>query len=329
MADKGTGILKDTDKTDKPQVHSGMERTGGPNMNDQAEKLRKIVNSLNIPQQALASSERSARVVTVTSGKGGVGKTNITVNLAIALSKMGLRVVILDVDFGLANIDVLLGMTTKYSLVDLIRGERDIFEVLTDGPDNVKFLSGGSGVEELMQLDRRQLGNFIANIGLLDKLYDVILIDTGAGLSRNVMSFILAADEVILVTTPEPTAITDAYAMVKTISRKDRHKIIRVIVNKAESQREANDILSKLILVSDRFLSFKLQKLGYILNDETVTKAVKQQKPFCLSYPRSHASQQVIDLAGNLFASNKGAGDEENKGMKGFFSKLLNAFGGN
>lgn len=299
-------------------------------MSDQAEKLRTIVNILKKPEKTPEpEGAKSARVVTVTSGKGGVGKTNITVNLAIALSKMGLRVVILDVDFGLANIDVLMGLTTKYTLVDLIRGERNIFEVLTDGPNNVKFLSGGSGVEELLQLDRRQLGNFISNIALLDKLYDVILIDTGAGLSRNVMSFIQAADDVILVTTPEPTAITDAYAVVKMISKKDKHKTVKVIVNKAESQKEATDILNKLSLVSERFLAFKLQKLGYILYDDFVTKAVKQQKPFCLSYPRCHASQQIMELAGNLFESGKGSDGNQDKGVKGFFNRLIGAFGGN
>lgn len=299
-------------------------------MSDQAEKLRKIVDNLKITDNPERDHKPngSARVITITSGKGGVGKTNITVNLAIALSKMGLRVVILDVDFGLANIDVMLGMTTKYTLVDLMRGERDIFEVLTDGPNNVKFLSGGSGVEELLQIDRRQIGRFISSIGLLDKLYDVILIDTGAGLSRNVMSFVMAADEVLLVTTPEPTAITDAYALIKMISRRDRHKIIRVIVNKADSPKEANDILSKLVMVSERFLSFNLQKLGYILYDELVIKAVKQQKPFCLSYPKSHVSQQIWDLAGYLL-DNELSDININKGMKGFFNRLLNAFGSN
>lgn len=298
-------------------------------MGDQAEKLREIVDNLKRPAQATDQNTTGmARVVTVTSGKGGVGKTNITVNLAIALSQMGLRVVILDVDFGLANIDVLFGITTKYTLVDLIRGERNIFEVLTDGPNNVKFLSGGSGVEEMLQLDRRQLGRFISGINLLDRLYDIILIDTGAGLSRNVLSFIMAADEVILVTTPEPTAITDAYAMIKMISRKDRHKVVRVIVNKSESPKEAQDVLSKLITVSDRFLSFKLQKLGYILNDDFVPKAVKQQKPFCLSYPKCHASRQIWELAGSLLDNGAGAENADEKGIKGFFSRLINFLGG-
>lgn len=296
-------------------------------MNDQAEKLRRIVKDLKEAAITGVKSDKKepAKVITVTSGKGGVGKTNLTVNLAIALSRMGFRVAILDVDFGFANVDVMLGISTKYTLLELVRGERTIFEVLTDGPNNIKFLSGGSGVEELIQLDRAQVINFISNISLLDKLFDVILIDTGAGLSRNVMSFIMAADEVLLVTTPEPTAITDAYAMIKMISKSDKHKVVKVVVNKAESLKEANDILNKLTMVSDKFLSFKLQKSGYILNDDCVPKAVRQQKPFCLSYPKSHASHQVTELAMNLMYDN-GSGDGSNsagKGIKGFFSRLL------
>lgn len=300
-------------------------------MSDQAEKLRKLVNNLKISDDGTVQGNlaKAARVITVTSGKGGVGKTNITVNLAISLSKMGLRVVILDVDFGLANIDVLMGISTNYSLVDLIRGEKSIFDVLADGPNNVKFLSGGSGVEELLQIDRRQLSSFISGISLLDKLYDIILIDTGAGLSRNVMSFIMAADEVLLVTTPEPTAITDAYALIKMISRRDRHKVLRLVVNKAESQKEANNILTKLAMVSERFLSFNLQKLGFILYDESVPKAVKQQKPFCLSFPKSHAAEQITILARNLIGDSDNSDNDKDKGMKGFFNRLFHSFSGN
>jgi len=299
-------------------------------MSDQADKLRKIVGHLTKPESTgNIEQKKAAKVITVTSGKGGVGKTNITVNLAITLSKMGFKVAILDVDFGFANVDVMLGITAKYTLLELIRGERDIFEILTDGPYNIQFLSGGSGVEELIQLDKKHIGKFISNISLLDKIFDVILIDTGAGLSRNIMSFILAADEVLLVTTPEPTAITDAYAMIKMISKNDKHRIVKVVVNKAESFKEANDILDKLLMVSDRFLSFKVQKTGYILVDNCIPKAVKQQKPFCLSYPKSHASQQITELAMNLFYEN-GRMDNPNihgKGVRGFFSRLLSSYG--
>lgn len=294
-------------------------------MNDQAEMLRKIVDHKNEIEAEGVSENRKARVITVTSGKGGVGKTNISVNLAIALSKLGLRVVILDVDFGLANIDLLFGIAPKYTLVDLIHDEKNIFEVLTDGPNNIKFLSGGSGVEELIRLDRKQLRKFVGNIALLDKLYDVIIIDTGAGLSQNVMSFIMAADEILLVTTPEPTAITDAYALVKMVSRRDRRKKIKILVNKAESVREAEEIANKLSVVSEKFLSLKLTKLGYILYDDTVTKSVKQQKPFCISSPKSPAARNVFEIADQLMKN--AAPPDETQGAKGFIHKLLSFFG--
>lgn len=297
-------------------------------MNDQAESLRKMIDYMKNGDESQENkkglSSKQARVITVTSGKGGVGKTNVTINLALALSRMGLRIAILDVDFGLANIDVLFGIVPKYTLLDLIHDEKSIFEVLTDGPDNIKFLSGGSGVEELIRLDRKQLRKFVANISLLDKLFDVILIDTGAGLSQNVMSFIMAADEVILVTTPEPTAITDAYALVKMVSRRDRKKQIKILVNKAENVKEADEIANKLIVVSEKFLSLKLLKLGYILYDDTVTKSVKVQKPFSLYSPKCQAAKNITEIAEKLFSS---ANSDSIQGAKGFISKLLSFFG--
>lgn len=295
-------------------------------MSDQAEMLRRIVGDRNgVMAEGNRIPEKRARVITVTSGKGGVGKTSITVNLAIALSRLGLKVAILDVDFGLANIDLLFGIAPKYTLLDLVREEKSIFEVLTDGPNNIKFLSGGSGVEELVSLDRRKLRKFIGNIALLDKLYDIILIDTGAGLSQNVMSFIMAADEIILVTTPEPTSITDAYALVKMVSRRDMRKIIRVVVNMAETVREAENIANKLIVVSEKFLSLKLTKLGYILYDDIVVKAIKQQKPFCISHPRSQAARSMFELADALVYN--GQKPENTVGAKGFMQRVLSFFG--
>lgn len=295
-------------------------------MNDQAEMLRKIVQLKTGDQdiEDKGASGKQARVVTITSGKGGVGKTNVTINLALALSKMGLKVVILDVDFGLANIDVLFGIVSKYTMLDLIHDQKNIFDVLTEGPDNIKFLSGGSGVEELIRLDRKQLRKFVSNINLLDKLFDVILIDTGAGLSQNVMSFVMAADEVILVTTPEPTSITDAYALVKMVSRRDRKKRIHILVNKAESVKEAEEVANKLSVVSEKFLSLKLLKLGYILYDDTVTKSVKMQKPFSLYNPKCIAARNISDVAEKLFSHPVSEGSS---GAKGFISKLLSFFG--
>ncbi len=306
-------------------------------MGDQAENLRKRMLEIKKGQvnpgtdDALETApkdeaKRCAKVITVTSGKGGVGKTNVTVNLGIALSRMGLRVVILDVDFGLANIDVLFGVSPKYTLVDLIRGDQNIFDVLTNGPENVRFLSGGSGVEELIRLDQKQLKKFVGNLSILDKLYDIILIDTGAGLSRNVLSFILAADEVLLVTTPEPTALTDAYALIKMVSRRALNKPIRLLVNKADSVAEANDIMNKLTRVTERFLSLKLIKLGYLLYDDSVVKAVKQQKPFLIGFPKSQAAKQIAVIAEILMVETTEETVEE-RGAKGFFQRLLTLFG--
>lgn len=299
-------------------------------MMDQAERLRQIIDNLKLRQAVSQANflntmrNKTAKVITVTSGKGGVGKTNITVNLAIALSEMGKRVTILDADFGLANIDVLLGIIPKYTLVDVIYDNKNIFEVLSDGPKNIRFLSGGSGVEELLKLDKVQLEKFVANISLLDRLSDVILIDTGAGLSDNVMSFVMAADEVLLVTTPEPTSITDAYALIKMVSNRDKNKKIRVIVNRAENANEAKDILNKLSIVTSKFLELKLDPLGYILQDEMVIKAVKMQQPFALSFPKCQASKHIKEISSKIFDVKNDKPGTENTGIKSFVNRLVN-----
>jgi len=300
---------------------------------DQAEKLRKIIDNLKERHVAgqtgtLSIVDKTAKVITVTSGKGGVGKTNITINLAIALSEMGKRVAILDADFGLANIDVMLGIIPKLTLVDVIYNNRNILEVLTDGPKNIKFISGGSGVEELVKLDKEQLKRFIANISLLDKLADVVLIDTGAGISESVMSFVMAANEVILVTTPEPTSITDAYALIKAVSNRDRNKNIKVIVNRAENANEAKDILTKLSVVAGKFLTIDLHPLGFIPQDEQVIKAIKMQQPFILSYPKSQASKQIIEMSRKLIESNNEETASKEKGIRSFVQRLVNLMGG-
>lgn len=298
-------------------------------MRDQADKLRQLIDNLKTRQVEEKASpinavkSKSAKVITVTSGKGGVGKTNMTINLAIALSEMGLKVVILDADFGLANIDVLFGMIPKFTLVDVIHNRKNILEILSDGPMNIKFISGGSGVEELIKLEKSQLDKFVENIALLDKVADIILIDTGAGLSENVMNFVMAADEVLLVTTPEPTSITDAYALIKMVANRDKEKMIRVIVNKAENQTEANEILKKLTLVSEKFLSLKLHPLGYVYQDDTVVRAVKLQQPFSLSFPKGQATKLVKEISQKLIESGEQEQDIRSKGVKGFINRLV------
>ncbi|HYF83035.1 MAG TPA: MinD/ParA family protein [Clostridia bacterium] len=299
-------------------------------MKDQAERLREIISSIKDYKDDEKSTgsltdKPGSRVITITSGKGGVGKTNFTVNLGIKFAQMGLRVVIIDADLGLSNVDVVMGKMSKYNLSDVINSNKDILEILEEGPNGVKFISGGSGVQELVKLNKTQLVDLLMKLGKLDEEADIILIDTGAGLSDNVISFVHAAREVILVTTPEPTSITDAYALIKTITHKDKMKIIKVVVNRADNAAEAFNILDKLNVVTQKFLGVKLQKLGYILNDANVTKAVKIQQPFVISFSRSEASKNLNDIALTLM-DNKELSTNSASGIKVFINKLTNLF---
>lgn len=300
-------------------------------MMDQAEKLRSIINKLNSIDTTKGTQgnvgvimKKKTRVITVTSGKGGVGKTNFSVNLALILSELGNRVVIIDADLGLANVDVLLGIMPEFTLLDVVKDNKEISDILMQGPNNIKFISGGSGVEELIKLEKWQLDKFMEKMSQLDELADIIIIDTGAGLSENVQSFIMAADEIVLITTPEPTSITDAYALIKLVSRMDKSKDLKVVVNRAESKEEAEQILKKLILASEKFLSFKIESLGYILNDNLVTKAVKQQQPFVLSYPKCSASKHIREITTKLIDSYESSTEPQNSGgFKGFIGRLM------
>ncbi len=293
-------------------------------MKDQAERLREIMKELrqkNKYRETVGKSARSsARVIAVTSGKGGVGKTNVTANLAIALSELGLRVAVIDADLGLANIEVVFGIVPKFNLLDVIKKKRNILEVMTAGPGNVRFISGGSGVEELADINGEDLNGFIDQLGILDKIFDIILIDTGGGISDNVMRFVLAADEVILITTPEPTSLTDAYALIKMVSFKGKKQDIKILVNRAEDEKEAISAIDKLILVTEKFLNVKLDILGYILKDETVVKAVKQQVPFIIYSPRCTAAKYLRAVSEIL--ANTGRKDVKRR-MTGFRNFLI------
>jgi len=184
-------------------------------MRDQAERLRELVNSKNH-----RANSRKARIIAVTSGKGGVGKTNLSVNLSICLSKLGQKVTLIDTDLGLANIDLMLGMIPKYHLGHFFSGERDLADVVMEGPAGVRIIAGGSGLQELANIDSWQLDNCIERLFTLDEDNDFIILDTGAGISSKVIRFLLAAEEIIVVTIPEPTSIADAYGVIKILSKK-------------------------------------------------------------------------------------------------------------
>jgi len=267
-------------------------------MNDQAQRLRQIVQQLHC--QRTEKDKRPARIITITSGKGGVGKSNFTVNLGMALQSFGYRVLILDADFGLANVDVLLGMTPRYNLSHVIHCSKSIADVVADGPGGIKLISGGSGMQELVNLQERHLDKFISGMQELEELADVILIDTGAGISDQVVKMVLSSTEVILITTPEPTSIMDGYALVKVIAGARQQIHIRLVVNKAESVREGEEILENFTRVARTFLKMELEQLGYILFDPVVGKAVRQQAPFICSHPRSAASRSIHKIAQQL-----------------------------
>jgi len=268
-------------------------------MKDQAEKLRQLAAKFHPePQVAfLAKETKSAKVIAITSGKGGVGKSNLSANLSIILSEQGKKVALFDADLGLANIDVILGVTPRYNLTHVVNGEKKMREVLLEGPAGVKVVAGGSGVHELAQLSLAQIDQLTANLSILEEEMDLILIDTGAGLSKSVLNFVLAAHEIIVVTVPEPTAIADAYGVIKSIFHYNKEAKISLIINRVINPQEAEKVAGRIIQVCHQFIGKNINCLGYVLEDLKVTQAVRSQQPLVIAYPRCPASQCLYSIA--------------------------------
>lgn len=286
---------------------------------DQAENLRKIVNEQT-------AQRRLSRVITVTSGKGGVGKSSISVNLAIALSRLGNRVVIFDADFGLANIEVMMGIRPRYNLADLMFKGRALADIVNVGPENIGFISGGSGIQELTNLTRDQIIYLIQRLVELDELADIIIIDTGAGISDSVQEFIVASTEVLLVATPEPTSLTDAYALLKAVNRRynisEQDMAIRMLANRVDSYEEGMELYEKFNIVVSKFLNIKLDFLGSIAKEEIVSKAVMRQQPAIILYPNSQFAKSVSVFA-DVLCSNSAGSAVGKKGIAQLFASLL------
>ena len=265
---------------------------------DQAEQLRNIIKRNQQQQQPVA------RVITVTSGKGGVGKSNAAINLAVQFKKMGKRVIIFDADFGLANIEVMFGAVPKHNLADLIYQGKNIKEVITWGPMGIGFISGGSGIAGLSNLGRDHINYLIQNLAELDSLADIIIIDTGAGIADAVLEFLVASGEVLLVTTPEPTSITDSYSLLKALGHHPRYRAdftkIKVISNKVESEEEGQQLFNKLNTVVMRYLKMPIQYLGIVPQDAQLSKAVMQQMPISIQNPNAHSARAFEYLAAVL-----------------------------
>lgn len=246
------------------------------------------------------SAKVAPRVISITSGKGGVGKTNIVANLGYVLGRMGYRVFILDADMGLANIDVLLGLAPQYNFQHVFCGEKRLDDIVVEGPGGMKILPASSGVQELSELTQEQKLMLLGEFSAFSRQLDILLIDTGAGISSNVMYFNMAAQEKLVVVTPEPTSITDAYAIIKVMAKKYAQKNFGLIVNQAKEENEAQGLYYNLSSVAERFLNVSLDYLGYIVNDSHVPLAVRNQKLVTVQYPTSAASLCFTRLAKKL-----------------------------
>ncbi|WP_026494491.1 MinD/ParA family protein [Butyrivibrio sp. WCD3002] len=287
---------------------------------DQAEQLRKIIKAENAPQRPLA------RIITVTSGKGGVGKSNVAINLAIQFRRMGQRVIILDADFGLANIEIMFGTVPKHNLSDLIYQGKNIKDIITWGPEGVGFISGGSGISGMYDLSRDYLVYIIVNLAELDAIADTIIIDTGAGISNAVMEFLVASGEIILVTTPEPTSITDSYSLLKALNQQPRfskeNTMIKVVSNRVASAEEGQQLFNKLNAVVARYLKLPLSYLGEIPQDQSLARGVMQQTPVSIQYPNAKSAKAFEQIAARL--TDKNAADIiKPRGMAAFFSHII------
>ena len=285
---------------------------------DQAEQLRNIIKAKHNTQRPLA------RVITVTSGKGGVGKSNVSINLALQFRKMGQRVIILDADFGLANIEIMFGTVPKHNLYDLIYQGKNIKDIITWGAGDVGFISGGSGIVGMSNLSRDYLNYIIQNLAQLDAIADVIIIDTGAGISDAVLEFLVASGEIILVTTPEPTSITDSYSLLKALNRHPRFSReasqIKVIANRVNKVSEGPVLFDKLEVVASRYLKLPISYLGAIPWDHQLSEAVMQQKPVSLSNPNAKSSIAFEEIAAKLMGEDKPV---KKRGMAAFFSHII------
>jgi flagellar biosynthesis protein FlhG len=284
-------------------------------MEDQAEKLREIMgqkksagDSRNVPLDKSRKGEtgrdsggKKTRIITVTSGKGGVGKTNLSVNMAIGFARMGKKVVVMDADLGLANVNVMLNMIPKYNLYHVIKKQKTIREILVETEYGISVVAGASGFSQIADMSENERQNFINELDTLSNA-DIIIIDTSAGVSRNVLDFIAAADDAVIITTPEPTAITDAYGIIKVIATEyDAFSIgLKLVVNRAKNADEAKTVAERLIKIAGQFLNLKVDYLGYIYDDPAVSQSVLRQKPFMVLDPKCKASICVKHLVGRI-----------------------------
>ena len=286
-------------------------------MIDQAENLRKMVEEKNVVPEI---ADKKTRIITVSSGKGGVGKTNLSINLAIAYSMLGKNVVVLDADLGLANVNVILGIIPEYNLFNLIKKQKKMKDILINTGYGINIIAGASGFSKIANLEDDERHSFIDEMKELS-FADIIIIDTSAGVSNNVLAFIAAADDAVIITTPEPTAITDAYGIIKIIATEfdNPDMSIKLIVNRVKSVTEGKKVAQRVVNIAGQFLNIKVDYLGYVYDDSVVQNAVIRQKPFVVTEPKSKAAICVKHIVSRL----ENIEYREGGGLGSFFKKFL------
>ncbi|MCP3889948.1 MAG: MinD/ParA family protein [Desulfobulbaceae bacterium] len=291
--------------------------------NDQANTLRNI--NMVKSDTVEANTEEPTNVYSITSGKGGVGKTAVVANLAYTLASMEKRVLILDADLGLANIDVVFGLSPTYNLNHFFTGEQSLADVMIEGPKGIKIIPAGSGVQNFTRLDGRQKMRLLDGLDSMHNHFDYVLIDTEAGISENVTYFNTAAQDILVVTTPEPTAITDAYALMKLLSTQYHEKKFNLVVNQIQNEDDALDVYRKLTMVANRYLDISIDFLGSIPEDKQMIDAIRKQKVICELFPTSRITQSFQQLASRICLEPSQNMPKGN--LQFFWKKLLNMRG--
>ncbi len=269
---------------------------------DQATGLRNMIKGESCKVLRLRENNGDrTKVITITSGKGGVGKTNVVVNLAVTCQRMGRKVLIFDADLGLANIDIIFGLNPKHNIESIIKGEKELSEIILKGPEGVSIIPAGSGVQDLTQLSEGQKMHLLNEFDGLNNMFDLLLVDTAAGISSNVMYFNLAAEERIIVVTPEPTSITDAYALIKVMFHQHGIKNFFLLLNMVQDEKAAKSVFRHLSTVVAQFMGgIALDYVGYIPTDTLLQEAVSRRQPVVCCYPDATSSHGFKELANLL-----------------------------
>ena len=285
-------------------------------MEEQAEELRALMED----KGSKKSKEHKTRIIAITSGKGGVGKTNLAVNMAIAYAQIGKKVILIDGDLGMANVNVLLNIVPQYNLMQVINNQKKMSEIILDTEFGIKFIAGANGFSKIANLSVEELNHFAEEFSSLSSA-DIIIIDTGAGIANNVLQFVAAADEVYVVTTPEPTAITDAYGIIKIITTElmNREINLKLLVNRVHSADEGKRISERIITIVGQFLNYKVDYIGFVYDDPVVQASVIRQKPFMVVNPTSKPAVCLKHIVGRIEKTDINGSE----GVKSFLKKFI------